>query len=81
VRSQASDLPQVPLGGDAGANSNPSGYPSIYFAEDGSLVVQGPLVDAATHANLRNVLPGEGEVHIAADVVREAMVKYEGRSA
>jgi hypothetical protein len=63
------------------ASSNPSGCPSIYFAEDGSLVVQGPLVDAETFGNLKNVLPGEGAVHIAAEVVAAAMAKYQGGSA
>ncbi len=63
------------------ANSNPSGCPSIYFAEDGSLVVQGRLVDDDTHGNLKNVLPGEGAVHIAPDVAAAAMANYQGRFA
>lgn len=49
------------------------GCPTVYLAEDGSLVVQGLAVDQDTHANLENVLPGEAGVHIAADVVAEAL--------
>ena len=47
-------------------NSNPGGCPSVYFAKDGSLVVQGPLVHPDTHGNLENVLPGElSLIHIS----------------
>ncbi len=61
-------------------NSNPGGCPSVYFAEDGSLVVQGPLVHSDTHGNLENVLPGEGAVHIAPEVVIAAVATYQRRS-
>lgn len=60
------------------AKDNDSGFegcPSVYFAEDGSLVVQGNLLDAATQANLLHVLPGEGAVSIKAEIVREALAR------
>ena len=53
--------------------SGKAGCPSVYVAEDGSLVVQGNLLDAATEANLLNVLPGEGAVSISPQIVREAL--------
>jgi hypothetical protein len=55
------------------------GCPTVYLAEDGSLVVQGDLVDAATHANLENVLPGEHAVHIKPAVVIEALRRFQAR--
>ena len=58
------------------AKDNDSGFegcPSVYFAEDGSLVVQGNLLDSSTEANLLNVLPSEGAVSIKAEIVREAL--------
>ncbi len=57
------------------ASSGLNGCPSVYFADDGSLVVQGDLLDAATAANLQNVLPGEGAVRIKPEVVVEALRK------
>lgn len=60
-------------------NSNPAGCPSVYFAADGSLVVQGQLVDADTHGDLENVLPGEGAAHIDPEVVTAAMAEYQRR--
>lgn len=54
-------------------SSVPDGCPSVYRAEDGSLVVQGPLVDSGTWGNVKNPLPGEGAVHIAPEVVLEAV--------
>lgn len=53
--------------------SGKSGCPSVYLAEDGSLVVQGNLLDPATNANLLNVLPGEGAVSIKPAIVRAAL--------
>ncbi len=61
-------------------NSNPDACPSVYVAENGSLVVQGPLVDPDTHGNLENPLPGEGAVHIAPEVVIAAVGTYQRRS-
>lgn len=55
--------------------SGREGCPSIYFAEDGSLVVQGDLLDSATEANLLHVLPGEGAVRIKAEILREALAR------
>ncbi len=57
------------------SESGKTGCPSVYSAEDGSLVIQGPLLDAATEANLLNVLAGEGAVSINAEVVREALAR------
>lgn len=54
-------------------DSGKAGCPSVYLAEDGSLVVQGNLLDSATGGNLRNVLPGEGAVRIAPEIVRAAL--------
>ncbi len=55
--------------------SGREGCPSVYFAEDGSLVVQGDLLDSATEANLLHVLPGEGAVRIKAEILREALAR------
>jgi hypothetical protein len=55
--------------------SGREGCPSAYLAEDGSLVVQGDLLDSATQANLLNVLPGEGAVRIKPEIVREALAR------
>lgn len=55
--------------------SGRDGCPSVYFAEDGWLVVQGDVLDSSTQANLLNVLPGEGAVRIKPGVVREALAR------
>ena len=52
------------------------GCPTVYLAEDGSLVVQGDLVDADTYANLEHVLPGEHAVRIKPAVVAEALRRF-----
>jgi hypothetical protein len=62
-------------------NSNPAGCPSVYLAEDGSLVVQGQLAEPHTHGKLENVLPGEGAVHIPPEVVIAAMSRYQLRTS
>lgn len=54
-------------------SSGMTGCPSVYLAEDGSLVVQGLTLDPATQATLRNVLPGESAVCIAPEIVRTAL--------
>jgi hypothetical protein len=54
-------------------DSGKAGCPSVYLAEDGSLVVQGHLLDSATEDNLLNVLPGEGAVRIDPNIVRAAL--------
>jgi hypothetical protein len=56
-------------------SSGREGCPSVYCAEDGSLVVQGDLLDSTTEANLLNVLPGEGAVRIKPEIVREALAR------
>jgi hypothetical protein len=53
--------------------SGKAGCPSVYLAKDGSLVVQGNLLDPATNANLLNVLPGARAVSIKPEVVRAAL--------
>lgn len=57
------------------AESGKTGCPSVYSAADGSLVIQGTVLDVATEANLLNLLPGEGAVSINAEVVREALAR------
>jgi hypothetical protein len=54
-------------------DSGKAGCPSVYLAEDGSLVVQGHLLDSATEDNLLNVLPGEGAVRIDPNILRAAL--------
>lgn len=56
-------------------SSGVNGCPSVYSAADGSLVVQGPLLNPATEGNLQNPLPGEGAVHIDVGVVAAALRK------
>lgn len=60
--------------------SNPDGCETVYLAEDGRFGMQGELVDADTHANLENLLPGEGAVFIKPEVVVEAVHRYLERS-
>ena len=50
--------------------------PSVYLAEDGSAVVQGPEVGADTLGNLAHLLPGETAVHIKPGVLRAAVAAY-----
>jgi len=52
---------------DQGSGGN--GCPSVYLAESGELVVQGREVDAATFSELANVLPGEGAIRIAPEII------------
>ncbi|MBW8485550.1 hypothetical protein [Actinomadura parmotrematis] len=56
---------------DQGSGGN--GCPSVYLAESGELVVQGDSLDAATFGELANVLPGEGAVRIAPEVLLGAV--------
>lgn len=60
-------------------DSGRSGCPSVYLAADGSAVVQADMVDADTHANLENLLPGEGGVRIKMDVLVAAVAAYQKR--
>lgn len=62
------------------ADSNPSGCQTVYLAEDGRFGVQGDMLDEDTHANLENVLPGEGAVLIKPEIVIEAVRRYLERS-
>jgi hypothetical protein len=61
------------------ADSGNFGCPSVYLAEDGSVVVQGDLVDEDTHDNLENLLPAEGAVRIKPEVLIEAVGRLQGR--
>ena len=54
-------------------DSGREGCKSVYLAENGRLVIQAPLVDQATKANLLNLLAGEGAVEIDVDIVRAAL--------
>jgi hypothetical protein len=52
---------------DQGSGGN--GCPSVYLAESGELVVQGHTVDTDTFSELANVLPGEGAIRIAPEII------------
>lgn len=60
-------------------DSGKSGCPAVYLAEDGSLVVQGNVLDTATHGNLENVLAGESAMRIKLEIVVEALRRYHER--
>jgi hypothetical protein len=60
-------------------NSGTNACPSVYLAEDGSLVVQGDQLDPTTRQELRNLLPGEDAVRIPADVIIRAIERYGDR--
>ena len=55
------------------------GCMTVYLAEDGALVVQGPIVDGDTRANLENLLTGEGAVHIDRAIVEAALHRLHHR--
>lgn len=55
------------------------GCHTMYLDEGGWFTVQGDQLDADTHTNLENVLPGESAVRIKPEVVIEAVRRYEGR--
>ncbi|MER6734748.1 hypothetical protein [Streptomyces puniciscabiei] len=57
-------------------SSGGNACPTVYLGESGELVVQGYTVDSATFGELENVLPGEGAVRIAPEVVAGAMEQY-----
>lgn len=59
--------------------SGRSGCPSVYLGADGSAIVQADMVDADTHANLQNLLLGEGGVRIKMDVLIAAVTAYQKR--
>jgi len=61
-------------------NSGMNGCPAVYVAEDGSLVVQGDLLDPDTTSNLENVLPGEGAVRIRPAIVARALQIWDERN-
>ncbi|SFD16059.1 hypothetical protein SAMN05421773_110220 [Streptomyces aidingensis] len=56
--------------------SGGEGCPSVYLADNGEFVVQGPQVDEATAGELRNVLPGETAVRISAEVILGAVRRF-----
>jgi len=51
------------------------------LTEDGRFGVQGDVVDDDTHANLENLLPGEGGVFIKPEILIEAVRRYQERLA
>jgi hypothetical protein len=54
-------------------SSGNGGCPGLHLAEDGTIVALGPMVDAATFAQMPNVLPGERAVRgIDPDVILRA---------
>lgn len=57
--------------------SGDDGCPAGYLAENGEIVFQGPEVDQATFANLKNVLPGETGVRVDISVVRDVLARYD----
>ncbi len=59
--------------------SGRDGCPTVYLAESGDVVVQGRQVDAATFAELENVLPGESAVLVSADLLVGAVERYRAR--
>ena len=59
--------------------SGRDGCPTVYLAENGDVVVQGQELDAATLAELENVLPGERAVLIPADLLVGAVAQYRAR--
>ncbi|MFD1148052.1 hypothetical protein [Saccharothrix hoggarensis] len=56
-----------------------SGCPTVYLAESGEFVVQGPEVDAATKDELVSVVPGETAVRLAPEVLLSAALRYVDR--
>ncbi|MGH3826709.1 MAG: hypothetical protein ACRDQX_05990 [Pseudonocardiaceae bacterium] len=61
--------------------SGRDGCQAVYLAEDGRFGVQGDVVDDDTHANLENLLPGEGGVLIKPEILIEAVRRYQERLA
>lgn len=57
--------------------SGRDGCQAVYLTEDGRFGVQGDVVDDDTHANLENLLPGEGGVFIKPEIVIEAVRRYQ----
>lgn len=60
-------------------DSGRTGCPSVYLGADGSAVAQADMVDVDTHANLQNLLPGEGGVRIRMDILVAAVAAYQQR--
>lgn len=53
--------------------SGPQGCQTVYATEGRDLVIQGPVVDGSTFAELENVLNGEGAIVIKQEIVEEAI--------
>ncbi len=62
-------------------SSGRDGCQAVYLAEGGRFGVQGDVVDDDTHANLENLLPGEGGVFIKPEILIEAVRRYQERLA
>lgn len=56
-------------------DSHENGCESAYLVESGLMLVQGPVADADTWANVKNPLPGEGGVLIKPEILAEAVRK------
>lgn len=77
-----SQLPRPPSGVQVRKDQDSyavSGCHTMYLDEGGWFTVQGDRLDADTHANLENLLPGEGAVRIKPEVVIEAVRQHLGR--
>lgn len=69
------DLTLIAKDGESGKNGCPSFYDITDAPED--CVIQGPLLDPSTAANLLDVLPGEGAVRIRKQVLIDALARLE----
>jgi hypothetical protein len=58
-------------------NSGGNGCPAVYLAESGELIVQAGTVDDDTFAELENVLPGEGALRIAPEILIGAVEAFQ----
>jgi hypothetical protein len=56
--------------------SQKSACPSVYLADTGELVIQGPELVGADLGALQNVLDGETAVRIAPEIVVRAVQRY-----
>lgn len=68
------------LAKDAG-RSPVSDCPSVYIADTGEFIVQGPELTGADRSALQNPLEGETAVRISPEVVAKAVEQYQKSSA
>ncbi|MDA0566015.1 hypothetical protein LG943_17085 [Streptomonospora sp. S1-112] len=62
---------------DKDGKSADTACPSVYLADTGELVVQGPELVGEDTGQLQNPLPGETAVRISPEVVIRAIEKYQ----